>query len=536
MASSVAFPDPFAGVAHVNLSPPRLVERALARGEVQLAENGALLAITAPYTGRSARDKYVVRLATNADEIAWGDVNHPLEAADYAILRGKILAHLGAQRELFVADAWAGADPRHRLGVRIVAEGAWHAHFFGCLFRRLVCGEPFAPELTILHAPGLKLEAGRDGIHGSVAIVLNTGAGEILIAGTPYAGEIKKAVFSYLNGTLPGVGVLPMHCAANLGPDGDTALFFGLSGTGKTTLSADPQRRLIGDDEHGWSDDGVFNFEGGCYAKCINLSSEREPLIWNAIRFGTVLENVVFDPDTRRFDFASDAITENTRAAYPLEFIANAEPSGRGGVPRTIVFLACDAYGVLPPLARLTPEQALYHFLSGYTAKVAGTERGVKAPQATFSTCFGAPFLALPAARYVRMLREKLERHRTPVWLVNTGWIGGPYGVGRRMPLEATRALVHAALAGALDGVATTADPVFGVLVPDACPGVPADILCPRSRWTDPAAYDRQAATLASMFHKNFARFADDVPAAVAAAGPQVPAGAVLPGEIKVEV
>jgi phosphoenolpyruvate carboxykinase (ATP) len=374
--------------------------------------------------------------------------------------------------------------------------------------------------LTIYHAPTLKLDPARDGTRSDVAIILNFEAKEVLIAGTKYAGEVKKAVFSYLNAWLPRRGVFPMHCSANIGPAGDAAILFGLSGTGKTTLSADPERTLIGDDEHGWSDEGVFNFEGGCYAKCIRLSEQGEPLIWNALRFGTILENVAFDPVTRALDFNSDAITENSRAAYPLDFIPGAEPTGRGGIPKTILFLTCDAYGVLPPLAKLTPAQALYHFLSGYTAKLAGTERGVVSPAATFSSCFGAPFLTLPPGRYAQMLRDKLTRLRTPVWLVNTGWSGGGYGDGRRMPLAWTRTLVRAALAGTLADVPCTPDPVFGMLVPESCPGVPPDALKPKSSWSDPLAYDRQAAMLADMFKKNFTKFAGQVEADVAGGGP----------------
>jgi phosphoenolpyruvate carboxykinase (ATP) len=510
----------YPGILHANLAPVRFIEHAVARGEVQFAANGSLVANTSPHTGRSPKDKYVAVNPESHDEIWWGEVNHPLEPAVYAALRAKILAYLGRQPELFVVDAQAGADPRHSLGVRLVSDHAWYAVFFGWLMRRRD-GTPHAQQVTIYHAPTLKLDPPLDGTRSDVAIVLNFEAGEVLIAGTKYAGEVKKAVFSYLNAWLPRRGVFPMHCSANIGPAGDAAILFGLSGTGKTTLSADPARTLIGDDEHGWSDDGVFNFEGGCYAKCIRLSQKGEPLIWSALRFGTILENVAFDPATRQLDFDSQAITENTRAAYPLDFIPGAEPTGRGGIPKTILFLTCDAYGVLPPLAKLTPEQALYHFLSGYTAKLAGTEHGVVAPSATFSACFGAPFLTLPPGRYAQMLRDKLLRLKTPVWLVNTGWTGGAYGVGRRMPLEWTRTLVRAALAGTLDGVGTNPDPVFGVHVPELCPGVPNEALKPKSSWSDPFAYDRQAAMLAEMFKKNFTKFAGQVDADVAAAGPK---------------
>jgi phosphoenolpyruvate carboxykinase (ATP) len=510
----------YPGLLHANLAPVRLIERAVARGEVEFAANGPLVANTAPHTGRSPKDKYVAVHPDSQDQIWWGDVNHALEQPVYAALKAKIIAHLAGQPELFVVDAHAGADPRHGLGVKLVTEQAWYAIFFGWLMRRRNGTAP-VQEVTIYHAPTLKLDPAQDGTRGDVAIVLNFEACEILIAGTKYAGEVKKAVFSYLNAWLPRRGVFPMHCSANIGPAGDAAILFGLSGTGKTTLSADPGRTLIGDDEHGWSEDGVFNFEGGCYAKCIRLSQKGEPIIWNALRFGAILENVVLDPLTRNLDFDSDAITENTRAAYPLDFIPGAEPTGRGGVPTTILFLTCDAYGVLPPLAKLTPAQALYHFLSGYTAKLAGTERGVVSPTATFSSCFGAPFLTLPPGRYAQMLREKLANHRTPVWLVNTGWTQGPFGVGRRMPLEWTRSLVRAALAGTLDRVSCTPDPVFGVLVPQGCPDVPAAALNPKTSWSDPAAYDRQAAMLAELFQKNFTKFAGLVDTDVAFAGPR---------------
>lgn len=510
----------YPGLHHVNLPAVRLIERAIARGEVQLAVNGSLVANTTPHTGRSPKDKYVVRHAESQEHIWWGDVNRALDEPVYAALKAKVIAHLARQPELFVVEAQAGADPKNHLGVKLVSDHAWYAVFFQWLMRRRDEATP-GQEVTIYHAPTLKLDPATDGTRSEVAVILNFEAGEILIAGTKYAGEVKKAVFSYLNAWLPRRGVFPMHCSANISRAGDTAILFGLSGTGKTTLSADPERTLIGDDEHGWSESGVFNFEGGCYAKCIKLSQKGEPLIWDALRFGTILENVVLDPATRTLDFNSDAITENTRAAYPLDFIPGAEPTGRGGVPQTILFLTCDAYGVLPPLAKLTADQALYHFLSGYTAKLAGTEQGVQSPTATFSSCFGAPFLTLPPGRYAQMLRERLERFRTPVWLVNTGWSGGAFGVGRRMPLEWTRTLVRAALAGSLDQIPTTPDPVFGVHVPTSCPGLPSSALQQRSSWSDPAAYDRQAAMLADLFKKNFAKFAGQVDEAVAQAGPR---------------
>jgi phosphoenolpyruvate carboxykinase (ATP) len=511
------------GLVHARLAPAALVGLALARGEGLLADNGALVAYTGERTGRSPQDRFVVADPASKDQVWWGPVNRPMgpDAADR--LHGRLRAYLQG-RDLFVCDGYACADPRHRLNVRVIADKAWHALFAQCLLRRLDPGaeEGFEVGLTVLVAADMKADPPRDGTRGGVFVILDLDRRLVLIGGTHYAGEIKKAVFSTLNYLLPRQGVFPMHCSANTGPAGDTALFFGLSGTGKTTLSADPERRLIGDDEHGWSDDGVFNIEGGCYAKAIHLSRDGEPQIWDAIRFGCVLENVPLDPRTRAPDYDSRRYTENTRAAYPIEFIANAEPSGRGGHPANLVFLTCDAFGVMPPLARLTPEQALYHFLCGYTAKVAGTEAGVTEPEATFSACFAAPFLPLHPARYAELLREKLARHGSRVWLVNTGWTGGPYGTGRRVKLGHTRAMVRAALGGALDGVPFAPDPVFRVLVPRSCPGVPPELLTPRATWPSPAAYDAQARRLAELFRQNFARYADQVPEAVRQAGPAI--------------
>jgi phosphoenolpyruvate carboxykinase (ATP) len=510
-----------ARAVHAHLSPPALVEIAIARGEGQLSDTGALTARTGKRTGRSPRDRFVVAGPGCKDHVWWGAENHPMEPAVAERLLGRTRDYLQG-RELFVFDGYACADPRHRLNVRVVADKAWHAQFCQCLLRRLGPGESagFAPQLTVLAAADLKADPARDGTRSDAFIVLDLDRRLVLIGGTHYAGEIKKAVFSTLNYLLPRAGVFPMHCSANIGPAGDAALFFGLSGTGKTTLSADPERRLIGDDEHAWSDDGVFNIEGGCYAKTIRLSRDGEPQIWDAIRFGSVLENVPLDPRTRAADYDSEVYTENTRAAYPIEFIVNAEPSGRGGHPTNIVFLTCDAFGVMPPLARLTPEQALYHFLSGYTAKVAGTEAGVTEPEATFSTCFAAPFLPLHPARYADLLHEKLLRHGSRVWLINTGWTGGPYGTGSRIRLRETRAMVHAALGGALNDVPFAADPVFRVHVPRSCPGVCEELLVPRRTWSSPAAYDARARQLAELFRQNFAAYADQVSDAVAAAGP----------------
>jgi phosphoenolpyruvate carboxykinase (ATP) len=510
------------GRVHANLVPARLTEAALERREAVLTAAGALAAYTGSRTGRSPRDRYIVREPVSDSQIAWGKVNQPIDPARFDRLYDLTAAYL-QNRELFVQDGYAGADPAHRLSVRVVAEHAWHAQFARCLFLRPTAAElpGFRPDWTILHAAGLHAAPARDGTRSEVFVVLHFARRLVLAAGTHYAGEIKKAVFSVLNYLLPQRGVFPMHCSANVGTAGDVALFFGLSGTGKTTLSADPNRRLIGDDEHGWSDQGVFNIEGGCYAKTIGLSREREPQIYDAIRFGCVLENVPVDPLTRDPDYASERFTENTRAAYPVDFIPNCELSGRGGHPSNIFFLTCDAFGVLPPLAKLTPEQAMYHFLSGYTAKAAGTEVGVTDPEATFSTCFAEPFLPLPPARYAELLRETMDRHRATVWLLNTGWTGGPFGVGRRMSLPQTRALLQAALTGKLASVPFTPDPVFGVLVPKECPGVPAEVLRPRQAWADPAAYDAQAHKLAGLFRANFRQYEGEAPEAVRAAGPK---------------
>jgi phosphoenolpyruvate carboxykinase (ATP) len=517
------------GPVHLNLPPAALVELAVRRGEGVLAANGAFVAVTGARTGRSPRDRFVVAEPTTEADLWWGPVNRPMHADVFDALHHRVLAYFQG-RELFVCDAVACAEPRVELPVRLIADRAWHALFARCLLRdpapahehEPADGRPHtAAGLTILCASGMHADPDIDGTRSETFIVLHLARRLVLIGGTGYAGEIKKAVFSFLNYLLPQQGVFPMHCSANTGPDGQTALFFGLSGTGKTTLSADSSRRLIGDDEHGWSDAGIFNIEGGCYAKTIRLSQSGEPQIWNAIRFGCVLENVVLDPAARQPDYDDDSLTENTRAAYPLSHIDNVEPTSRGRHPRTILFLTCDAFGVLPPLAKLTPEQAMYHFLSGYTAKVAGTETGVTDPEATFSTCFASPFLPLHPARYADLLRERLAEHGSEVWLVNTGWTSGPYGVGRRMPLAQTRALVHAALDGSLSGAAFTPDPIFGMLVPAAVPGVPSRLLRPRETWADPAAYDGRARDLAQRFRNNFQAYAAHVPEAVRQAGPR---------------
>jgi phosphoenolpyruvate carboxykinase (ATP) len=508
---------------YARLSPAHLIEQAVRRGEGQLADNGALVAYTGERTGRSPQDRYLVADKTDHDSIWWGNVNRAIESAVFGRLRDKVLAYFQG-RDLFVTDAWACADPRHRLQVRVVTEKAWQALFARCLFLRPSAAQlasGFTPDVTILAAPGLRADPTPDGTRSAAFIILNLAERLVLIGGTHYAGEIKKSVFALLNYLLPAKGIFPMHCSANIGPAGDTALFFGLSGTGKTTLSADPERRLIGDDEHGWSDEGVFNIEGGCYAKTIRLSREGEPQIWNALRFGSILENVVIHPETRVPDYDDDRFTENTRAAYPVDFIDNCEPSGRGSHPANIVFLTCDAFGVLPPLSRLSQEQALYHFLSGYTAKVAGTEAGITEPQTAFSTCFAAPFLPLHPTRYADMLLKKLKAHGSRVWLINTGWTGGPYGKGTRIKLSFTRAMVGAALRGDLAKTNFIPDPIFGTQAPEACPGVPPDVLQPRRTWPNQTEYDAQAQKLAGLFQNNFKSYASHVSEAVRDAGPK---------------
>ncbi len=508
---------------HWNLSPAQLYERALARGEGRLAHMGAFTAVTAPHTGRSPNDKFTVKESATGESIDWGALNVPLSEEHFYVLRDEIIPFLNGQ-ELFVRDARAGAHPGHGLNVRVVTHNAWHNLFAYNMFLRPTGEElaEFQPDFTVLHAPGFLADPERHGTNSGTFIVLNFQERQVVIGGSNYAGEIKKSIFSVLNYMLPDQGVLPMHCSANVGPDGDTALFFGLSGTGKTTLSADPQRGLIGDDEHGWGEAGIFNFEGGCYAKTIKLSPEGEPEIYQATKmFGTILENVILDDDTREIDFDDGSITENTRASYPIHYIPNAVVPGLGGHPKNVVFLTADAFGVLPPISKLSPEQAMYHFVSGYTAKVAGTERGITEPKATFSACFGAPFLPRHPGEYAEMLGERLREHGSSVWLVNTGWSGGGYGVGSRMKLSYTRAMVSAALAGELDGVATEADPVFGLQIPAEVACVPAEILTPRTTWADGAEYDAAAEKLASMFKENFGNFEDHVPEDVKEAGPR---------------
>ncbi|HEX7388476.1 MAG TPA: phosphoenolpyruvate carboxykinase [Acidiphilium sp.] len=496
---------------HANLTPPGLVTHALRRGEAKLSADGGLLVQTGVHTGRSAADKFVVDEPGTNRDIWWGKVNQKLSAAHFAMYKGRVQAYL-QNREVFTQDLFAGADPKNRLRVRLVTTNAWQALFARNMFIRPKPGElaGFEPDYVILHAPDFEADPAIDGVRTSTAIALSFAERMIVIAGTKYAGEIKKSIFTVMNWLLPERGVMPMHCSANIGKNGDVAVFFGLSGTGKTTLSSDPERKLIGDDEHGWGPNGVFNFEGGCYAKVIDLSAKAEPEIFAAShRFGTVLENVVADPHGV-VDLSDRTLTENTRSCYPIEFIPNVELSGRGGQPKNVVMLTADAFGVLPPIARLTPSQAMYHFLSGYTAKVAGTEKGLgKEPQATFSTCFGEPFLPRHPKIYGKLLADLIAEHGVSCWLVNTGWTGGAYGTGKRMSIQHTRTLLNAALSGALDNVAFRRDSAFGLMIPEAVEGVPANVLDPRAAWADKAAYDRQAADLIGRFEANFANFAD---------------------------
>ncbi len=496
-----------AQTVYYNLSAPELVEHAIRNEEGALASNGALVARTGKYTGRTPQDKFTVREPGSEANI-WWENNKEMSPQVFEGLKRKASEAIKRKR-LYVVDTFGGSDPEHRISVRFTVEKAWHALFIRTLLIRPSSEElaSFKPEWHIYDLCTESCDPEKDKTRGDAVIALNFAEREVLIMGTEYAGEMKKSVFTILNYLLPLKGVMSMHCSANIGEHGDTALFFGLSGTGKTTLSADPKRRLIGDDEHGWTDKGVFNFEGGCYAKCIKLSKEGEPQIYNAIRFGSVLENVVLN-DRREPDYDDNRFTENTRCAYPVEYIDGAVIPSLGGHPKNIVFLTADAFGVLPPLSRLTPDQAMFHFLNGYTAKVAGTEAGVTEPQVTFSTCFGAPFLPLPPARYAELLKKKIAEHGARVWLVNTGWTGGPYGVGSRMKLSYTRAMIEAAFSGALDKVAFETDSVFGLDIPTVCPNVPSDVLNPRATWADKGAYDAQANKLKAMFDENFKRFA----------------------------
>ena len=507
------------GTIYWNLTTPELYEEIIRRREGVLSERGALIVDTGEHTGRAAQDKAIVREPSSEDKIWWGEINRPFPQERFNALRDRMIEYMRT-RDIFVQDVFAGADPRYRLSVRVITELAWHSLFARTLFI-VERQHGFVPDFTIINLPGFRAIPERDGTRTGTFILLDFGQRLVMIGGTSYAGETKKSIFTVLNYLLPPRGVLSMHCSANVGERGDVSLFFGLSGTGKTTLSADPNRRLIGDDEHGWSDDGIFNFEGGCYAKVIRLNPQAEPDIYRAAQsFGTILENVIYNRETRALDFDDASKTENTRAAYPLSCLPKIVTEGMAGHPNNIIMLTADAFGVLPPVARLTQEQAMYHFLSGYTAKVAGTEKGVREPQATFSTCFGAPFLVLPPAVYAEMLGQRMKRHGTDCWLVNTGWSGGPYGEGERIKIAYTRAIIRAIQSGALAQVALRPDPIFGILVPRSCPDVPTEILDPRNTWRDKEAYDRKARELARRFNQNFEKYAREVSADVRATAP----------------
>ncbi len=507
-----------------NLPTPALYEEALKRDEGIIAHLGPLVVRTGQFTGRSPNDKFVVEEPSSKDKIWWGKVNRPYEESRFEELERRMSSYLQG-KDVFVQDCYCGADPDYRMPVRIITQYAWHSLFIHNMFIQPSPEEltDFNPEFVVIDCPGFHANIEVDKTNSDVFILVNFGKKMVLIGGTEYAGEMKKSVFTAMNYFLPLQNVMPMHCSANIGVKDDTAVFFGLSGTGKTTLSADSTRTLIGDDEHGWSDNGVFNFEGGCYAKVIRLSPEAEPEIFETTRrYGTILENVGINSNTRRLDLDDATLTENTRAAYPITHIPNASKDGKGGHPKNIIFLTADAFGVLPPISKLTPEQAMYHFLSGYTAKVAGTERGVTEPQATFSACFGAPFMAQHPNVYAELLGKKIEKHQVNCWLVNTGWTGGPYGEGSRMKIKYTRAMVNAALNGELDDVEYQEDPIFGVQVPLSCPNVPEEVLLPKGTWKDQAAYDKTAKKLASMFSENFKQFEDKVPESLNDAGPKV--------------
>jgi phosphoenolpyruvate carboxykinase (ATP) len=510
-----------ANTVYWNLNTPELYEEISRRNEGIFSDHGALIVDTGEHTGRAAKDKAIVREPSSEDKVWWGEVNKEFSQEKFNALKERMMAHAKGH-DLFVQDTFAGADPRYQMPVRIITELAWHSLFARTMFiNKTEVGTRHQPEFTVINFPSFTADPQQDGTRSPTFILVDFSQRLVLIGGTSYAGETKKSVFTILNYLLPQRNVMSMHCSANVGDSGDVAIFFGLSGTGKTTLSADPERRLIGDDEHGWSNDGVFNFEGGCYAKVIKLSPEAEPDIYRTTRmFGTVLENVAYDSVTRALDLDSSAKTENTRAAYPLESIPNIVPEGYAGHPQNIIMLTADAFGVLPPVARLSPEQAMYHFLSGYTAKVAGTERGVTEPQATFSTCFGAPFMVLHPGVYADLLGKRMAENNAACWLVNTGWSGGPYGVGQRMKIAHTRAMIRAILNGTLSDVETTPDPIFGVGVPVSCTGVPAEVLQPRNTWADKEAYDKQARELARLFNENFKKYSDGVSEAVRKVAP----------------
>jgi len=513
------------GAVHHNLSTPALYEEAIRRREAMLSHLGPLVVRTGQYTGRSADDKFIVREPSSEGRIWWGKYNRPIDEGSFDRLVVRLQAYLQG-RDIFVQDAYAGADPAYRVRLRVITETAWHNLFARNMFLRELDRsvlEAFDPQVHVLHAPNFHAIPEIDGTRSEAFVLVHFGRRMVIIGGTSYAGEIKKSAFTFMNYLLPQQGVLAMHSSANQGADGNTAVFFGLSGTGKTTLSADPERALIGDDEHGWSGEGVFNFEGGCYAKVIRLSAEAEPEIYETTRrFGTIIENVQMDVATRRLDLDDDTLTENTRAAYPITHLPHIVASGMGGHPTDIILLTADAFGVLPPVARLSTEQAQYWFMAGYTAKVAGTERGIKEPSATFSPLFGAPFMPLHPAEYARLFGERVDRHGSRVWLVNTGWTGGPYGTGERISIGHSRAVIRAALSGALDGVASDTDPVFGFEVPRTCPEVPAEVLDPARSWPDPAGHRIAAERLARRFAANFEQFAAQAPPEVTAAGPRL--------------
>jgi phosphoenolpyruvate carboxykinase (ATP) len=509
-----------------NLTTAPLVEHAIRRGEGMLTKDGPIVARTGKHTGRSAKDKFTVRDDLTGDVIWWNNGNKPMDPQAFERLYDDFLLALAEKDELYVADLYGGSQPQHRVRVRVINEFAWHNLFIRTMLVRPDAEDlpGFVPEYTMIDLPSFRADPERYGCRSETVVAVNLTKKLILIGGTAYAGEMKKSVFGLLNFILPPKGIMPMHCSANIGPKGDTAIFFGLSGTGKTTLSADPKRTLIGDDEHGWSDTAVFNFEGGCYAKMIRLSAEAEPEIYATTkRFGTILENVVIDPERRAIDLDNAEFTENTRGAYPIDFIPNSSPDNMGPPPKNVVMLTADAFGVLPPIAKLTPDQAMYHFLSGYTAKVAGTEIGVTEPEATFSTCFGAPFMPRHPSVYGNLLKKRIAEGSVDCWLVNTGWTGGKYGVGTRMPIKETRALLNAALDGSLKNVEFRKDPNFGFEVPVAVPGVDNSILDPRGTWSNPADYDAMAAKLVDLFVENFAQFADHVEPGVRDAGPKPP-------------
>ena len=515
-----------AGEIVYNPTTPHLVEEALKRNEGYLTDGGPFAVLTGAHTGRSPNDKFIVREPGSEGNVWWGTVNKEFPQEKFDALLEKAKQFLSG-RDLFVADCFVGADPRYRVGVRVINIHAWHNLFAQTMFiptRKVENGDAeFNADFTVVHVPDMDADPSVDGTRSSTFILVDFGKKVVLIGGTSYAGEIKKSLFTTMNYLLPLRQVMPMHCSANIGAEGDVALFFGLSGTGKTTLSADPNRALIGDDEHGWSDQGVFNFEGGCYAKVIKLSAEAEPQIYATTKmFGTVLENVAFDPETRGLDLDSSKFTENTRAAYPLEFIPNTAPGSLGGHPRNIIMLTADAFGVLPPIAKMTSPQAMYQFISGYTAKVAGTEKGVTEPQPTFSTCFGAPFMVHHPSVYASLLGKKIEEHNVNCWLVNTGWTGGPYGVGSRIKIAYTRAMINAVLSGGLDNAEYREDPIFGLQVPLHVEGVPDEVLDPRGTWSNPEAYDEKAYNLAQQFNDNFQKYAEGTPEEIKAAAPKV--------------